>query len=165
MRSIVWCSTVLIFLVASNAHASPASAVLFRGVKTSLGDRDREAIAKQVGLTLSKDKRSFVDETGNTLRIEVRELHLNADRAPEVLVIISGSTFMFGSTGSGVQLYVKGSNGRYVMNLGFPGADVKVLSTQKKGYRDLQIAGPGFECPVWRWNGSRYDYSHTIKCS
>lgn len=132
VRRIRWCSTVLIFLVASMAHASSASAVLFRG--------------------------------GNKLMVEVRELHLNADRVPEVLVIISGSTFMFGSTGSGVRLFVKGSNGQYVMNLGFPGADVNVLSTQRKGYRDLQIAGPGFECPVWRWNGSRYDYSHTIKC-
>jgi len=114
---------------------------------------------------LSKDKKSFVDEVGHTLTVEVRELHLNADRIPEVLVIIGGSTFMFGMTGSGVQLYVKDSRGQYISNLGFPAADVKVLPTRKKGYRDLQILGPGFECPVWRWNGSMYDFSHAIKCA
>jgi hypothetical protein len=36
----------------------------FRGVKTSIGAQDREAIAKQVGLTLSKDKKDFVDDCG-----------------------------------------------------------------------------------------------------
>jgi hypothetical protein len=88
-----------------------------------------------------------------------------ADALQGVLVIISGSTALFGSAGSGVQLYVKNSQGRYVQNLGVPAADVKVLTTRTKGYRDLLILGPGFQCPVWRWNGSRYDYSRTVKCS
>lgn len=164
-RSTVGLGIGLVFVLASVASASPASDLLFKGVKTSLSSQDRESIARQVGLTLSKDKKSFVDETGRTLAVEVRELHLNADRKPEVLVIISGSAFLFGSAGSGVQLYVKNSQGRYVQNLGFPAADVKVLTARTKGYQDLLILGPGFQCPVWRWNGSSYDYSHTVKCS
>jgi hypothetical protein len=165
VRHVLWFSAVLICLSASIAHGSPASVLLFRGANTSLGDRDKEAIAKQTGLTLSKDKTLFVDEVGRTLTVEVRELHLNADKIPEVLVIIGGSTSMFGAAGSGVQLYVKDSKGRYVGNLGFPAADVKVLATRTKGYRDLQILGPGFDCPVWRWNGSTYIFNHTIKCA
>jgi hypothetical protein len=164
-RSIAWVSVVLVFVLASVASASPASDLLFKGVKTSLSSQDRESIAKQVGLTLSKDRKSFVDDVGRTLTVKVRELHLNADRKPEVLVVISGSTFLFGSAGSGVQLYVKNSQGRYLSNLGFPAADVKVLTARTKGYRDLLIQGPGFQCPVWRWNRSSYVYSHTVKCS
>ena len=155
---------VLVFVLTSVAYANPASDHLFKGAKTSLS-QDRESIAKQVGLTLSKDEKSFVDETGQPLTVEIRELHLNADRKPEVLVIISGSAAKFGLTGRGVQLYIKNSKGRYVRNLGFPAADVKVLTTRTKGYRDLLILDPGFQCPVWRWNGSSYDYSHTVKCS
>jgi len=165
VRHVLWFSAVLICLLVSMAYGSPASVLLFRGANTSLRDRDKEAIAKQTGLTLSKDKTSFVDEVGHTLTVVVRELQLNADKIPEVLVIISGSTFMFGTTGSGVQLYVKDSKRHYVGNLGFPAADVKVLATRTKGYRDLQILGPGFDCPVWRWNGSTYTFSHTIKCA
>ncbi len=172
MRSLRWFATVLIFFVGSMAYASPASAVLFRGVKTSLGQRDREAIATQVGLTLSNDKKSFVDEAGNTLMIEVRELHLNADRVPEVLVIISGSTFMFGSTGSGVQLYVKGSSGHYVMNLGFPGADVKYCRRERRGTGTCRspVLGSSVRCgggtgasmtTATRSNASRYDVTRS----
>lgn len=164
-RSIAWLGVVLVFVLTSLASASPASDLLFKGVKTSLSSQERESIVKQVGLTLSKDKKSFVDDIGRTLMVQVRELHLNADKRPEVLIIISGSTFLFGSAGSGVQLYVKNSQGRYLSNLGFPAADVKVLTARTKGYRDLLILGPGFQCPVWRWNGSSYDYSHTVKCS
>jgi len=164
-RSTVGLGAVLVFVLTSVGYASPVSDLLFKGVKTSLSSQDRESIAKQVGLTLSKDKKSFVDETGQPLTVEIRELHLNADRKPEVLVIICGSAAMFGLAGSGVQLYVKNSKGLYVRNLGFPAADVKILTTRTKGYRDLLILGPGFQCPVWRWNGSSYDYSRTVKCS
>lgn len=48
VRHIRWFAAVLMCLLASTAYASPASELLFRGVKTSLGDRDKEAIAKQV---------------------------------------------------------------------------------------------------------------------
>ncbi|MGQ0571596.1 MAG: hypothetical protein ACT4P5_19005, partial [Armatimonadota bacterium] len=94
---------------------------------------------------------------------QVRELNLNADKTPEVLVIL-GSVALFGNAGSAVSLFVKGPKGRYVANLGFPAADVKVLPTRTKGYQDLIVLGPGFECPVWRWNGSGYDFSHKVKC-
>lgn len=146
-RSTVWLGAVLVFVLTSVGYASPASDLLFKGVKT-LSSQDRESIAKQVGLTLSKDKKSFVDETGQPLTVEIRELHLNADRKPEVLVIISGSAAMFGLAGSGVQLYVKNSKGLYVRNLGFPAADVKVLTTRTKGYRGP--ADPGSGIPVSR---------------
>jgi len=165
IRSMTWLGIVLVFVLAAVASASPAADLLFKGVKTSLSSQDKESIAKQVGLTLSKDRKSFVDEVGNTLSVAVRELHLNADRKPEVLVIISGSVYLFGSAGAGVQLYIKNSQGRYVQNLGVPAADVRVLPASTQGYRDLMLQGPGFECPVWRWTGKSYDYSHTVKCS
>lgn len=163
-RYVRWLAVILPCMLASTALASPASDVLFRGAKMSLGLKDREEIARQVGLKLSKDGKHFVDDQGKQLTIEVRELKLNADKTPEVLVIIGGSAALFGLAGSGVQLYVKDRRSRYVQNLGFPAADVKVLPTRTKGYQDLQILGPGFQCPVWRWNGTMYDFSHTVKC-
>lgn len=163
--SLLWIVPALVLSHTSFVNASPVSDLLFKGVKTSLSSQDKESIAKQVGLRLSKDRKSFVDEVGNTLAVEVRELHLNTDRKLEVLIIVSGSVYLFGNAGSGVQLYVKNSQGRYVQNLGFPAADVTVLQASTKGYRDLMIRGPGFECPVWRWDGKSYVYSHTVKCS
>ncbi len=30
------------------------------------------------------------------------------------------------------------------------------------GYPDLLIGGPGFEQPVWRWNGKEYQFYKTV---
>ena len=48
------------------------------------------------------------------------------------------------------------------MNFGFPGMAPDVLTTASKGYPDLVIGGPGFEFPVFRWNGKVYDNYKTI---
>jgi hypothetical protein len=163
IRCIRWFTAVLVCFLALPAYANPASDLLFRGGKASLSTQDKEAIAKLVGLKLSKDQKQFVDDEGRAVQAAARELHLNADKIPEVLVTL-GSVALFGNAGSGVQLYIKDPKGRYVMNLGFPAADVKVLPTRTRGYQDLQILGPGFQCPIWRWNGKAYDFSHKVKC-
>jgi hypothetical protein len=31
------------------------------------------------------------------------------------------------------------------------------MPTKNLGYPDLMIGGPGFEHPVWRWNGKEYN--------
>ena len=49
------------------------------------------------------------------------------------------------------------------MNLGFPGTLPDALSTTNLGYPDLLIGGPGFEFPVWRWNGKVYDFFKQVK--
>ena len=49
------------------------------------------------------------------------------------------------------------------MNLGFPGMTPDVLTTSNKGYPDLVVGGPGFEFPVFRWNGKMYDNYKTLK--
>jgi hypothetical protein len=36
------------------------------------------------------------------------------------------------------------------------------LSTTSLGYPDLLIGGPGFEFPVWRWDGNAYAYNRTV---
>jgi hypothetical protein len=38
-----------------------------------------------------------------------------------------------------------------------------VLATGNQGYPDLLIGGPGFEYPVWRWNGKAYTFSKNVK--
>ena len=53
----------------------------------------------------------------------------------------------------------------YEMNFGFPGMAPDVLTTMNKGYPDLLVGGPGFEFPVFRWNGKIYDNYKTISDS
>jgi len=37
------------------------------------------------------------------------------------------------------------------------------MPTINKGYPDLIIGGPGFEFPIWRWNGKEYAYINKVK--
>ncbi len=153
---------MIALLVASSGFASRESDLLFRGVKTSLTPAAQGQIAELVELKVSKDGKSLTDADGNPVGAQVRELHLNADTIAEVLVILSGP--MYGQAGSAVMLYVKNARGKYVMNLGFPAADVEIRPTKTRGFSDLTILGPGFECPVWKWNGTEYAFSHNVKC-
>ena len=153
---------ILVCCLAISADASPASDVLFRGTKIVLPARDKDAIAAKLGFKLSKDRKGFVDDEGREVSTTVRALELNGDTTPEVLVIL-GSAALFGAAGSAVVLYVK-RRGTYESNLGFPAADVEVLPARTRGYRHLRISGPGFECPVWKWNGRDYTFSHKVKC-
>lgn len=79
---------------------------------------------------------------------------LNKDGQPEVLVNISGSC-LGGMAGSFTDLYIKNKTGKWVSQFGFPGMP-EILKTKNKGYPDIEIGGPGFCFPVWRWDGQKY---------
>jgi len=80
---------------------------------------------------------------------------LNGDGRPEVFITVDG-TCLGGITGQYIDLYIKGRDGRWKSQFGFPGI-YNVLKTKNKGYPDIEIGGPGMCFPVWRWNGNKYD--------
>jgi hypothetical protein len=79
---------------------------------------------------------------------------LNGDGQPEVFVSIEG-TCWGGMTGVFLDLMIKGADGKWKSQFGFPGI-YQVLETKNKGYPDIEIGGPGFCFPIWRWNGKEY---------
>lgn len=85
-------------------------------------------------------------------------LDLNGDGTPEVRLTY-GNGCLSGYTGSSILLFIR-RDGAWVANLGFPAAVAEPLETSNLGWPDLLIGGPGFCFPVWRWNGSEYDYDH-----
>ncbi len=79
---------------------------------------------------------------------------LNGDGQPEVFVTIQG-TCWGGMTGVFLDLMIKGADGKWAPQFGFPGI-YQVLETKNKGFPDIEIGGPGFCFPIWRWNGQQY---------
>lgn len=82
---------------------------------------------------------------------------LNGDGQPEALVN-QDSTFCYGATGSGFQLMTKPASGQWAK---VPGAGGQGIATFLKtkgtaGWPDLEIGGPGFCFPVWRFDGKAY---------
>lgn len=50
---------------------------------------------------------------------------------------------------------------QYHANFGFTGSLI-FLPSSGKSFPNIAIGGPGFEFPVWHWNGKNYTYYGTI---
>jgi hypothetical protein len=110
------------------------------------------AVYKAAGLKERGGK--ILDACGKATEPQVDVVDLNGDGQPEVFVLAEGTCY--GRAGGELSLLIKDSQGRWQSNLGFSAGGYKLLSTKNKGYPDIEIGGPGFCFPVWRWNGKAY---------
>ncbi len=81
---------------------------------------------------------------------------INKDGSEEIFISF-GNGYTSGNTGSSIALFIKNTGGTYTGHLGFPGISRDILTTSNLGYPDILVGGPGFEFPVFRWNGKTYD--------
>jgi hypothetical protein len=70
--------------------------------------------------------------------------------------VLYGNTFTSGNTGTNIMLLQKDSYGDWHKYFNFPGTAPWVLTTGNLGFPDLVIGGPGFQFPVYRWDGKDY---------
>ena len=115
---------------------------------------ESKIVAEATNGTLKALKGRYFDKDFNAsveYRAEVKDL--NGDGQPEVFTRRYGG--MFGMAGVELELYVKGKNGKWMPQFGFPG-EYKILPSKTGGYPDIEIQGPGTCFPVWRWNGTAY---------
>ena len=156
---------------------NPEASELFKGVKSIIGPGEKNFIARKVGFILSGNKEQpfALDKDSKEYPFGVRVLptDLNKDGKEEIFIGF-GNSYTSGNTGSSIVAFIMNAAGVYEMNFGFPGMMPDVLTTVNKGYPDLIVGGPGFEFPVFRWNGKVYynykkisdsDYGKTRKRS
>lgn len=149
-----------------NGALSEVASLLFKNIKTNLTVAEKNQIATKLGFVYSgnKDQPFALDKDSKDypFGVTVYPTDLNKDGKEEIFVLF-GNSFTSGATGSSIVLFIKNPAGGYSENLGFPGTAPDVLATTSKGYPDLLIGGPGFEFPVWRWNGKTYSHFRTVK--
>jgi hypothetical protein len=159
----------LMLLTGGMALAAAGPEQLFAGAKgtSALSASDRQAIYALLELRPGPDGRSLMfagDSACPPLAlpgdVQVQGADLNRDGQPEVIVTLA-STCMYGMAGSSVSVFTRhGKRHWKIHNLGTGIAEV--LKTHHGGYADLEIGGPGFCHPVFRWNGSTYGFSHNV---
>jgi len=168
MFTSLFCLLVCNILVSAQTtnKLSPVAAELFKGVKSVTSINEKNYIAQKIAFVLSGNKEQpFAqdkDSKDYPFTAAVLPTDLNKDGKEEIFISF-GNTYTSGNTGSSIVLFIKNVKGVYEMNLGFPGMAPDVLTTINKGYPDLVVGGPGFEFPVFRWNGKIYDNYKTIK--
>lgn len=106
------------------------------------------------GLFHSSKGKYFDVSLNDSLDFDAQVVDLNGDGRPEVFTQIYGS-YLGGATGVQMNLYIKRQRGSWQPQFGFPGV-YNVLKTRHRGYPDIEIGGPGFCFPVWRWSGLKY---------
>lgn len=112
-------------------------------------------VAEATGGKLKATRGKYFDLACNaSLDYEAEVIDLNGDGQPEVFTSVHGSC-LGGMAGVYMNLYIKDRHGHWRPQFGFQGI-YTVLKTRNKGYPDIEIGGPGFCFPVWRWNGRQY---------
>ena len=127
----------------------------FVASSVGLAASDATIIAEATGGRFKAAKGKYFEKACNErLDYEAEVVDLNGDGQPEVFTSVQG-TCMGGMAGVHMNLYIRGADGRWQPQFGFPGI-YNVLKTRNKGFPDIEIGGPGNCFPVWRWNGSAY---------
>ncbi len=164
--SILFTSFSLPLFAQSSIVLTPVAEVLFKNVQSTLTGAERNDIAAQLGFILSGDENQpfALDKDSKDFPFGaiVLPTDMNKDGREEIFVSF-GNSYTSGNTGSSISLFIKNAAGAYILNLGFPGVIPDALATSNVGYPDLLIGGPGFEYPVWRWNGKAYSDYKTVK--
>jgi len=151
-----WCLLSLLAPACAQERPSPGAALLFAKGDGSLSVAVRDSMYQVLGLALDSAGTGFVlcDQPAGA---EVTFSDWNGDGVPEVLVIY-GNSCNGGMTGSAGVLFIRDSAGAYQPNFGFPAYSVEPQKEGHLGYPDLLIGGPGFCFPIWRWDGTAYQY-------
>jgi hypothetical protein len=158
-RTLVFLILMAAPLLSQSQSLTEGAMLLFRNTKSNLTVAEKNKLFIDIGFRLSNDRKQFVIEGDDNKEFPftatVMPVDLNKDGNEEVFVLF-GNSFTSGQTGSSIIVFIKNADGKYTKHLNFPGTSPDVLSTVNKGYPDLLIGGPGFEYPVWKWNGSDF---------
>ena len=159
--------TITIVLQAQPALTEGA-ALLFKNTKSNSTVAEKNKLFIDLNFRISKDRKQFVadgdDNKEFPFDVFVMPTDVNKDGQEEIFITF-GNSYTSGGTGSSVLVFIKNTAGKYIQHLGFPGTTPDALAVSNKGYPDLLIGGPGFEFPIWKWNGTSYVFSRKIKDS
>lgn len=140
-------------LVASAIYAGLLIPALAHGGEAlKFSPSELKVLYKAAGLTVRGGK--VLDDCDQPAQADTEIVDLNGDGQPEVFVQVRSSCY--GAAGAQLILLIKDKLGGWQSNFGFPAGGYKLLGTKGKAYPDIEIEGPGFCFPVWRWNGNQY---------
>ncbi len=151
--------------VVSKLDLSPAAKIIFRDIKTTLSNEEKNYFSKGAYVR-TDDKNSLTpDDKGEDMgvfNVEIYPTDLNKDGIEEIFMRTSGT--YFGQWLQDLQLYIKNQHGKYVLQDAIASPRLYLRATSFGGYPDLiggQPEGPGFNHSVakidtYRWNGNAY---------
>lgn len=145
----------------TTAALSEGAALLFKNTKSKLRNAEKNWFFKQLGFTLSKDKKQYMSGEFDAA-ITTYITDMNKDGIEEVFFSMQSSA-IYGMVGENFSLFLKKKDCTYEMQQELGGGIAMILSTANLGYPDIAIGGPGFNFPAYRWDGKKYKFYKNIK--
>ncbi|MGM5470130.1 hypothetical protein ACS386_07620 [Flavobacteriaceae bacterium LMO-SS05] len=137
------------------------AAILFKNIISKTSNAEKNEITSYMNIKATPDAEYFyindVYYKDYPFSILVYPLDLNHDGIEEIALVyghaaISGDNVI--ST-----LFIKDNLGHYNANFGYSGSLI-ILPNSSKDFPNIALGGPGFEFPIWHWNGKNYINRH-----
>jgi len=105
------------------------------------------------------------NDLGGDFRQRFERVDLNRDGSDEVIVYTTtaGTSGCIGAVGQRIDLLIRDRDGRWVRNLGYGIDKLERLPRDDSDWPDLELTGPGFCFPIWRYHEERYRIWKTCK--
>lgn len=104
-------------------------------------------------------------DLGGDFRQRFERVDLNGDGSDEVIVYTTtdGTSGCIGAAGQRIDLLIRDRAGRWVRNLGYGIDTLERLPRDDSDWPDLELTGPGFCFPIWRYHEEKYRIWKTCK--
>lgn len=111
------------------------------------------------------EARSCPESNGSKLELPYEIKDINGDAVNELIVRqqASGAASCFGHAGSVISLLISDGKGGWQDAFGFPGSDLAFHPRTDSSWPDIEILGPGFCFPVWRYHEGSYGIWRTCE--
>lgn len=122
--------------------------------------------------TVAKDEGFYHDcvkEAGTKVRYSAKKVDVNGDGVPELEVastpdeLKNGSAFCYARSSQDIYLLRQDGRGGWIKELGFDAATFEYHSRGQGKYDDIEMTGPGFCFPIWRFDRGEYRIWKTCK--
>ena len=137
---------------------------LFKNYFGKATNNEKNEITSLMNIKATKDAKQFYindpSYTDYTFSIDVYPLDLNHDGIEEIATVY-GHPAISGN-GPISTLFIKNPSGHYVPNFGFTCFLIILPNYRSQDFPDIVLGGPGFEFPIWKWNGKTYVHDNQI---
>lgn len=154
---------VSITTIEDKVPLSKVAAILFKNCISKSSNAEKNEITAIMNFKTTEDNSKFyIDDDyyrEYPFVVEVYPIDINYDGIEEIALVyghaaISGDNVI-------TTLFIKDNNSHYNANFGFTGSLI-ILANSNKTFPNIAIGGPGFEFPVWYWDGKNYSYHSRI---
>lgn len=146
----------------AQAASDETPAIETASTPSAVSDEERMLVLAATGLDHDPDGLT-INDCGEAVEPDVHAIDMGGDVGRALLVVIKGgptTAACYGDTG--MKFFLMRQDGDNYKTVASDMGHFAVMDTQTQGVKDFAVGGPGFEFPVYEWNGRTFVSLRTI---